>query len=134
MQLNVPVDIADVVQLALRGNGVRACAEPLPRDLGERLPLTLVQQMGAGSRADVVVDRFAVRLYTYAEGEAEAIAEASRAVATLCALEGRQVGGTVLYRVTPTAQPFPADDPNRPDLARACSTAYVWARATTIDI
>lgn len=134
MQLNVPVDIADLVQSALNAHGVHACAEPLPRDLGASLPLTLVQPMGGGSRQDVALDRFAVRLYTYADEPKTAISAASLAVAALAATEGEVVDGTQVYRVQPTSTVYPAADPLHPDIPRACSTAYVWARATTTDI
>ena len=133
MQINVPVDIADVLQGWLNGMGVAACADPLPRGLSMSLPLTLVQPMGAGTRSDVVVDRFAVRLYTWAADEQAAIAASSMAMACLCAAEEQVTGGTQVYRVTPTSTPYPAYDPDHPNLARACSTAYVWARANTIE-
>lgn len=134
MQLNVPVDIADIVQSALNAHGVTACAEPLPRNLGASLPLTLVQPMGGSSRQDVALDRFAVRLYTYADEPETAISTASLAIAALCLIEGEVVDGTQVYHVQPTSMAYPANDPDHPTLSRACSTAYVWARATTTDI
>ena len=140
MQANVPIDIADALQEALNAVGVltsmgiTACAEPIPRDLSDRLPLTLVQPMGAGGRTDVVVDRFAVRLYTWAGDEPAAMDAARCALSALCLVEGEFIDGTRIYRVVPTSMPYPAPDPERPDLARACFTAYVWARANTIEM
>lgn len=134
MQINVPSDIADALRIALNALGVDACAEPLPRDLADRVPLTLVQPMGGGGRTDVVLDQFAVRLYTWGADEGAAMDGSRRAMAALCLAEGNAYGGTQVYRVTPTAGPYPAADPLHPDLPRACSTAYVWARATTTDI
>ena len=134
MQLNIPIDVADLVQAALNAHGVTACAEPLPRDLGSTLPLTLVQPMGGGSRQDVALDRFAVRLYPYASEPDAAITAASIAVAVLAAIEGEVVDGTQVYQVQPTSTVYPAPDPLHPDIPRACSTAYVWARANTTDI
>ena len=134
MQLNVPVDVADVMQAALNAQGVNACAEPLPRDLGSNLPLTLAQPMGSGGRTDVVVDQFAMRFYTWDEDEPSALESSRAALAHLLLTEGEQVDGTQVYRVQLTSMPYPAPDPEHQDLARACFTAYVWARATTIEI
>lgn len=133
MQLNVPIDIADACQRALNDAGVRACARPLPRDLADRLPLTLVEPLPGGGRADVVLDRFAVRVYTWAGTSAEAIAESSAAMAALVARQGETLGGQQCYRVTPSALPYDAHDPQHPDLARACFTAHMYVRAITID-
>ena len=133
MQLNTPIDIADVLQAALNEGGRAACARPLPYDLASSLPLTLVETIG-GSRRDVVLDRFAVRFYTWADTEADAIAESSFVMAWLLAHEGERMGGTTVYRVAPSAMPYPAHDTSHPDLSRACFTAYVYARASTIDI
>lgn len=132
MQLNTPVDIADVLQSALNAAGRTACARPVPSNLGATLPMTLVEPIG-GSRYDVVLDRFAVRFYTWAATEAAAIAEANAVLARLLLLEGTTTGGTTVYRVTPSAMPYEAHDPAHPDLPRACFTAYVYARAVTTD-
>lgn len=132
MQLNVPIDAADAVREWLSDHGVRACAEPLPRDLAAALPITLVQTTGGGRDA-VVLDRHAVRLYTWAETQGEAIAECSRALAALEAAAGETIGGVPCYRVTPYALPYPAHDPDHPDIPRAAVTADVYARALTIE-
>lgn len=129
-----PVDIADVVQSGLNALGVTACAEPLPRDLAGSVPITLVQPMGAGIRTDRVLDRFAVMLYTWGESHADAADAANVAHAALEALEGAVVDGVQLYRIQTTALPYPAFDPDHQDLARACSTAYVFARAMTTNL
>lgn len=133
MQVNIPIDIADAARAWLEDHGVRACAEPLPRDLMGELPITLVQPIGGG-RSAMVLDRHAVRLYTWAEDQAASIAECARAAAILSAMAGEVVGGTPCYRVDVTALPYPAHDPLHPDIARAATTADVYARATTIDI
>lgn len=134
MQLNVPVDIADAIQVGLNAMGVNACAEPLPRSLATELPLTLVQPIGGGGRSDVVVDQFAVRLYTWADSDEAAIDESRHALAHLLLLEGQRVGGAQVYHVRPSAMPYPAPDPEHQDLPRACFTASVWARAETTEI
>lgn len=137
MQVNVPVDIADVIQQWLRTNGVSACAEPLPPYVSSNdprnLPITLVQPIGGGRTVEVL-DRHAVRLYTWAYTYADAIAACSRACAVLKAMEGQVVDGTQIYRVSVTALPYPAHDTRHPDVPRACTTADVYARATTINI
>lgn len=133
MQLNVPIDIADACQQALNDAGVRACARPLPHDLAGRLPLTLVEPLPGGGRTDVVIDRFAVRVYTWADTPADAVAESSAAMAALVARQGATLGGSPCYRVTPSALPYEAHDPQHPDLARACFTAHMYVRANTID-
>ena len=95
MQLNVPVDVADVMQAALNAHGVNACAEPLPRDLGSNLPLTLAQPMGAGGRTDVVVDQFAIRFYTWDVDEQSALESSRAALAHLLLTVGEQVDGSL---------------------------------------
>lgn len=133
MQILLPVDIADALQELLNANGVRACAEPLPRDMDELLPITLVQPIGGG-RSVQVLDRHAVRLYTWAVTPGEAIAECCKALAIVKASEGQAVAGVQLYAVTPSAMPYPAPDPAHPDIPRACVTADVFARATVTDL
>ena len=129
MQLVTPVDADDVIQRWLNSVGVHACAQPLPRDLAGNLPLTLVQGMGGG-RADVVRDVFNVRLYTWAETDAEAAAEAARVAASLQAMEREEVGGAFCRSVELNALPYPAHDTNHPDLPRMCFTARVGIAAS----
>lgn len=128
MQLVTPVDADDAVQSWLNEAGVTACAEPLPRDLADRLPLTLVQGIG-GDRADVVRDVFSVRLYTWAATPEEAAAEAARAVAALQAMEREPVGGAFCRSVGINSLPYPAHDTSHPDLPRMCFTARVGISA-----
>lgn len=133
MQVQQPVDIADALRTLLADHGVSACAEPLPRDMDELLPITLVQPIG-GARTAQVLDRHAVRLYTWAATPGDAIAECGKALAIIKASEGRTITGAQLYRVTPSAMPYPAHDPAHPDVPRACVTADVYARAKTTTI
>lgn len=130
MELSLPIDVADAIRAWLEANGVHACAEPLPHDLAAELPITLVQPIG-GQRTVQVLDRHAVRLYTWAESYEDAIAECGRAMATLAAAGGQAIGGVPCYRVTSTALPYPAHDPLHPDIPRAGTTADVYARAVT---
>lgn len=130
MELNIPIDAADAIQTWLNANDVHACAEPLPRDLADELPITLVQPMG-GQRSSVVLDRHAVRLYTWAETYEEAITECGRAMAVLEAAAGEVIGEAQFYRVDASALPYPAHDPRHPDIPRAAVTADVYARAIT---
>lgn len=133
MQLNVTVDAADIAQSILNAAGSTACARPLPHDLAAAVPITLVEPIG-GDRSSIVLDRIPVRLYTWAETDAEAEAEAALAGARLAAAEGAMVSGTQLYRVALTGLPYPAHDPEHPDLCRAAQTAQLWLRATTQDV
>lgn len=133
MQLNVPIDIADAVQSALNEADHNASARPMPRDFDQRLPYTLVEPLPGGGRTDVVLDRFAVRCYTYADTPAEAVAESSAVMAAIVATQGTTLGGMPCYRVTPSALPYDAHDPQHPDVARACFTAHMYVRANTID-
>ena len=133
MQLNVPIDIADAVQAALNDAGIDSCARPLPHDLADHLPLTLVEALPGGGRTDVVLDRFAVRVYTWADTPADAMEVSCEAMAALVARQGATLGGSTCYRVTPSALPYEAHDPQHPDLARACFTAHMYVRANTID-
>lgn len=131
MELNVPIDIADAVQDALNDAGHTACARPLPRNFPDHLPLTLVESLPGGGRTDVVLDRFAVRCYTYADTPAEAIAESGEVMAALIACQGGTLGGMPCYRVTPSALPYEAHDPQHPDVPRACFTAHMYVRCLT---
>lgn len=131
-QVNLPIDIADALQAALNGAGVRACAEPLPRNFEDNLPLTQVQPIGGG-RSAVILDRFGVRLYTWASSYAAAIEAAGVAMAQLVALEGGTANGSQIYRVIPTALPYAAFDPDHPTTPRASQTFDVYARARTIE-
>lgn len=133
MQLNLPVDVADVLQSLLNAAGHDACARPVPETLDALLPLTVVDPIGGGRR-DVVLDRFAVRFYTWASTNADAIAESSAVMATLLLHEGEVLDGTTLYHVAPTAMPYEAPDPVHPDIPRACFTASVYLRANTTEI
>lgn len=132
MSLNVSIDIADAVQEALNNSGTTACARPLPTDLDASLPLTLVEPLGGGERRAVILDRFPVRLSTWAATSAEAIAAASLAMGRLMAYEGRELGGVPCYRITPLSLPYEAQDPRHPDLARAVQTAHLWVRTKTV--
>lgn len=129
-EINLPIDVADAIQTWLNAHGVNACAEPLPHDLADDLPMTLVQPIG-GVRTARVLDRHAVRLYTWADTYEDAVAECGRALATLEAAEGDTIGGVPCYRVAASALPYPAHDPQHPDLPRAGVTADVYARAIT---
>lgn len=133
MQVNVPIDIADAIQQALYEAGMRVSARPVPRSLGDDLPVTVVEALPGGGRTDVVLDRFAVRVYTWAETPEDAIAASSDAMAVLVACQGGTLGGMPCYRVTPSALPYDAHDPQHPDLARVCFTAHLYVRAKTID-
>ena len=133
MQLNVSIDIADAVQQALNDAGTNACARPLPHDLSASLPITLVEPLGGGLRIAVVLDRFPVRLTTWAETPAEAVEEANLAMARLCAFEGRELGGVQCYRVTPVSTVYEPEDPAHPDIPRAVQTAHLWVRTITTD-
>ena len=133
MQIQMPVDIADVLQSLLNTNGVRACADPLPANMDELLPITRVQSIGGG-RSVVVLDRHAVRLYTWAATDGAAITECGKALAIIAASAGTSAGGAQLYRVTPSAMPYPAHDPAHPTIPRACVTLDVYARAVETTI
>lgn len=133
MQILVPVDMAELGRTWLSENGCPACAEPLPRELADSLPLTLVQPFG-GTRDVEVLDRHAVRLYTWADTYEDAITECGRAAAVLKAMEGHIVNGTQVYSVVVSALPYPAHDPLHEDIPRACTTLDIYARATITEI
>lgn len=132
MQVSTPIDAADAIQAWLNDHGIHACAEPLPHDLTGELPITLVQSIG-GSRTARILDRHAVRLYTWAESYDDAIAECGHALAVLEAAEGGWIGGVPCYRVAPTSLPYPAHDPLHPDIPRVGTTLDVYARAATTE-
>lgn len=133
MQINVSIDIADACQRALNDAGTNACARPLPHDLSASLPITLVEPIGGGERRVKVLDRFPVRLTTWAETPEDAVAEANLAMARLCACEGRTIGDVPCYRVAPLSTPYEPVDPAHPDIPRAVQTAHLWVRTITIE-
>ena len=45
MQVNIPIDIADAIQQALYEAGMRVSARPVPRSLGDDLPVTVVEAL-----------------------------------------------------------------------------------------
>ena len=132
MVVSYPIDVAAAVRAWLEDHGVHACAEPLPHDLAAELPITLVQPIG-GQRTVHVLDRHAIRLYTWASTHGEAIVECGRAMAVLEAAVGDYIGGVPCYRVASTSLPYPAHDPLHPDIPRAGTTADVYARAITTE-
>ena len=133
MQLNVSIDIADAIQAALNAAGINACARPLPYDMADHLPITLVEPLSGGTRYAVVLDRFPVRLSTWAATEADAVEQSARAMAHLVACEGGEMGGVPVYRVAPTNTPYEVEDPAHPDIPRVIHTAHLWVRTRTIE-
>lgn len=133
MMINISIDIADACQQALNESGTNACARPLPHDLAASLPITLVEPLGGGERRAQVLDRFPVRLTTWATTPSEAVDEANLAMARLCAYEGRVLGGVQCYRVTPLSTPYEPVDPDHPSIPRAVQTAHLWVRTITND-
>lgn len=133
MQQNMPIDIADAIQSALNADGIHTCARPLPHDLAGNLPITLVETFQGGGRTDVVLDRYAVRLYTWAATPAEAVDESCRAFAALMSHQWGELDGHPCYRVSPSAMPYEAHDSQHPDIPRACFTAHLYVRAVTLD-
>lgn len=131
-EIQVSIDIADAVQAALNAAGTNACARPIPRDLASVLPLTLVEPLGGGERRAVVLDRFPIRLSTWASTNAGAMQEAMLAMGRLLALEGGTVGGVPCYRVTLVSEPYEFVDPLHPDLQRVIQTAHLWVRTQTV--
>lgn len=133
MQVQIPVDVCDACRKWLVSHGIDACCDPLPADLGARLPLVQVQPLG-GQRSGVVVDHFGIRLYAHADSHEDAIALASRAAGVIEGMAGQVVDGTQCYGVSITALPYAAFDPAHEDIARACTTGTVVMRAKTIEI
>lgn len=133
MQINVSIDIADACQQALNDSGTHACARPLPHNLAAELPITLVEPLGGGERRAQILDRFPIRLTTWAETPEDAVAEANLAMARLVTYEGREIGGVPCYRVTPLSTPYEPVDPRHPDIPRAIQTAHLWVRTITTD-
>lgn len=132
-QLNVSIDIAGAIQAMLNDAGLAACARPLPYDMADRLPITLVETMQGGLRSSRILDRFPVRLSTWADTPAQAVAVACDVMAHLAACEGSILGGVQCYRVAPTNMPYETGDPDHPDIPRVVQTAHLWVRVRTID-
>lgn len=121
------IDAADALQEYLNGRGHAASAWPLPSDFDSRLPFTRVTALG-GTRRRRVVDTFRLQIETWAQTDAEAMAEALAVESAIYDLEGAELGGATCYAAEVVTKPHDASDPYHPDLANVEALAQVIVR------
>lgn len=121
IQLVKPADVEFAIATDL---GI-ACA-PVPSNLGDNLPYSVVTRTGGG-RSSFVVDRHYIDIDTWAETPGEAFEASSSLMAE--ALNLAQVGGSCIYEdVQADIMPRQMPDPLRPDLARYSFALIVTTR------
>lgn len=120
-------DAADTCRAWLQGAGIAACCEPVPRDLADRLPLTVLSNGGGGVR-DLVVCDLRVEAWTHAGDLAAAMAESARVCDSLASMAGA-VGGTEVYGTSVQQAPAEGYDPANPEVRLAGCVVAVRCRA-----
>lgn len=121
------IDIEDGLQAALNAQGIRACAPPVPPDLGAELPIVLVTRTG-GQQQNIVQDSHTVSVDCYAPTWAEAQAHASALTAAIRALQGARVGGVPCYQANINVLPYNNQDPDHPTVPRVTFSATLLTR------
>lgn len=122
-----PIDIEGaVVEFAAR-KSFDAAAYPVPRELGQRIPLTVVQRTG-GATASKVLDAHDVSFDCYAAKWDEAMDLACEACGLVHSMEGEVLEGRRVHRTQLRTLPYNNPDPNRPDLARVTFSASLTVR------
>ena len=132
-----PVDAEDALRreieraAAEEGIALHACAQPVPADLGDALPLAVVTRTG-GSRLSMAMDSHQVEVDVYAATEAEAMAAAGIAAGIVAAL-WRDPGQLVSWREGAIdALPYQNPDPSRPDVPRVTFSASLVCRPAAL--
>lgn len=128
--MEVPIDAAYELSRWLVGRGVDAACEPVPSDLGARLPLVVLRDSG-GTRAWPVVDRHRIGVDCYAETVGEAIEAANATLALIDSMNDTHptVGGVQVYQTAFGGLPQPQTDPEHPDVPMATFLAELTTRA-----
>lgn len=120
-------DAADICRCALGDAGIVACCEPVPPDLADRLPLTVLSN-GGGTVSDLVVCSLRVEAWTHADDLAAAMAESARVCDALASMAGA-VGGTEVYGAFVQQAPAEGYDPANPEVRLAGCVVVVRCRA-----
>lgn len=110
-------DAADLCRQWLDSKGVAACCEPVPRDLADRLPLTVLSN-GGGTVEDYVICNLRVEMWTHESNLAAAMAENQKVCNYLLSMAG-EVGGTTIYGCGLQQAPAEGFDPANPEVRLA---------------
>lgn len=124
-----PIDVEAAVVASAAGYSLDMAAYPVPRELGRRMPLTVLQRTG-GSTASKVLDAHDISFDCYAVRWDEAMELANDVCGFIHSLEGQNVGGIMCHRSQLRTLPYNNPDPNRPDLARVTLSAVLTLRET----
>lgn len=129
-----PIDMPRALADWLDGMGHDAVPSPVPDDLMERLPLTVLRDSG-GPREWPVIDRHRVGVDVYAETIGDALAEARAVYATLDLINTTHpvIGGVQSYAFASGGLPQETTDPEHPDAPMATFLAEVSCRAQHLD-
>ena len=128
--MELPIDATYELSKWLVGRGIDAVCEPVPSDLGAKLPLVVLRDSG-GSRTWPIVDRHRIGVDCYAQTVGEAIETANETFATLDAMNGTHpaIGGVQVYQTAFGGLPQPQTDPEHPDVPMATFLAELTTRA-----
>lgn len=122
-----PIDIEAAVADYASSIGLSVGAYPVPRNLGEVLPYTVVQRTG-GATVAKVLDEHDVAFDCYAKTW-EAASEAASAVCGMVHdMDGQSMGGRYCIMARLRTLPYNNPDPTRPDLPRVTFSATLTAR------
>jgi hypothetical protein len=126
----VPIDMPAALAEWLTEQGRAAVASPVPDDLMDDLPLTVLRSSG-GSRDWPVLDRHRVGVDVYGATIAEALREAHLVFAALDSINHVHptVGGVQTYAFASGGLPQETTDPEHPNAPMATFLAEVSCRA-----
>lgn len=130
--MDLPIDMPAALAAWLTSMGRAAVPSPVPDDLMDRLPLTVLRDSG-GSRDWPVIDRHRVGVDTYGATVGDALAEARLVFAALDEINTTHplVGGVQTYSfASGSALPQEVTDPEHPDAPMATFLAEVTCRAS----
>ena len=132
--MELPIDAPVALAEWLRSQGHAAVPTPVPDDLTERLPLTVLRDSG-GSREWPVTDRHRVGVDCYGADVGEALAHARECHALLDSLNVTHpsVGGVAHYQTAFGGLPQETTDAEHPDVPMATFLAEVTTRALHVE-
>lgn len=124
--LLIPADAADVVRTALDAVGMAAGATPVPPDFTSSLPFVCIRTTG-GRRESVALDSHSMRVDAWGATWAEANATARTAAAVVAGMDGHEVAGTSVCRVS-VGMPYDDPDPDHQTVPRVSFTVSALMR------
>ena len=124
-----PLDVEDLLRQDLSTDQCPVSAPPVPRRLGETLPIAVVERDG-GARINHVVDQHEVTVSVWAGTWGRAVAEANRLAGAIARLPDTPGTATQWRAAGITGLPANAPDPAHPNIPRVQLTASVACRAS----